>query len=603
MLGRLLKQIARGPAQAEPEWLHRELARAVELQQKGLHPEAEAACRGILDRDPGNLPALHVLGSTLLAQSRTDEAIEVLTRVTGREPGSAQAHYNLACAYKSREDVGSAIAHFREALRLEPTLLAAYLGAAGALSQAGRLSEAEAAYREALSRNARFAQAHYNLGNLLRLAGRHAEAEGSYRAALAAEPSFSLAQATLLFTLNCHSCEPDAIEREHRAWASRHADPLTAAARAHTPDRDPNRRLRIGYISPDLCAHPIGRFMDQVLAHRDRAAFEVWCYYSHRLNDEVTERLSGFSDRWTECAQLTDAELAARIRADAIDIAVDLAGHTRHNRLLALARKPAPVQATYLGYPTTTGMAAIDYRITDVTVDPPGAAHHGREQPVRLPHSYFCFRPPYVEVAVGPLPASETGRVTFGSFNNLAKLSDATLHLWARVLRGVPDAKLLLKAKDFGTPGVEAPVVQRFARAGIAQDRLLLHAWEDTGEGHYGLYNRVDIGLDTYPYNGATTTCEALWMGVPVVTLEGPTHASRMAASILKAAGLPELVTSHPDDYVSACVALAENRVRLAQLRSALREKLGGSHLMDGPAFARSLEEAYRRMWRAWCES
>ncbi|MGZ8154845.1 MAG: O-linked N-acetylglucosamine transferase, SPINDLY family protein [Burkholderiales bacterium] len=603
MLLRLLKQIAGRPRQAETAWLQRELTRAVEMQQKGLHPESETACRGILKRKPDSAAALQLLGNALLAQRRPDEAIAVLTRAIEVDSASAQVHYNLACAYKAREDADRALAHFREALKLDPSLLAAYLGAAAALSQAGRLEQAAAAYRDAISRNSRFAEAHNNLGNLLSLLGRHAEAERSYRDALAADPSFSLAHGALLYTLNCNVCDPEAIDREHRAWGKQHADPLTAAAAPHSHARKANRRLRIAYVSPDLRVHSVGRFMDPVLAHRDRDAFEVWCYYAYRSSDEVSARFSALSDRWIECAHLTDAELAARIRADAIDVAVDLAGHTRHNRLLALARKPAPVQATYLGYPTTTGMAAIDYRITDVSVDPPGVAAHGPEQPVRLPHSYFCFRAPYVEVAVGPLPASATGHVTFGSFNNLAKLSDVTLHLWACVLRGVPDAKLLLKAKDFGTPGVEASVVQRFARAGIAKDRLLLHAWEDTGEGHYGLYNRVDIGLDTYPYNGATTTCEALWMGVPVVTLEGPTHASRMAASILKAAGLPELVTSSPDDYVSMCVALAENRARLAGLRSALREKLAGSHLMDGPAFARSLEDAYRRMWRAWCES
>lgn len=601
MLVKLIRQLLnRGAGRPGKLSSTAELASAVKLQQAGEYAQAEALCRAILERAPHDADALHLLGTNLLHQQRPDEAIQALEQLTRMDPARAEARYSLASAHRARKDGAGALRCFRETLRLQPDFVEAYLGAAAALTDMGELSEAESCYREAIARRADFAEAHYNLARLLELMGRLEEAEGSYRRALASDPRFLLAHGNLLFNLNCHSSDPQAIYDEHLAWAKRHAASFCDTA-SFANVRDPQRRLRVGYVSPDLCSHPVGRFVETVLTHRDRTAFDVWCYYAHQVSDSVNARLRGLADHWVDCAPWTDAELAARVRADRIDVLVDLAGHTRHNRLLAFARRPAPVQATYLGYPTTTGLAAIDYRVTDGCVDPPGSESLNAEQPVRLPHSYFCYRAPAASPGIGPLPAHEAGHITFGSFNNCAKLSDDTVALWTRVLQAVPRAMLLLKAKDLAAPGVRACVLQRFARAGIAEEQLALRGWEEATESHYAQYNRVDIAVDTYPYNGATTTCEALWMGVPVVTLRGPTHASRMGASILAAAGLPDLVMASRERYVQKCVELAADWPHLDDMRTGLRARLRASPLMDGAAFARALEAQYRRMWQSWC--
>jgi predicted O-linked N-acetylglucosamine transferase (SPINDLY family) len=330
-----------------------------------------------------------------------------------------------------------------------------------------------------------------------------------------------------------------------------------------------------------------------VLEHYDRERFEVHCYATNGAVDEVSERLRARVDGWVQAERLTDEELAARVRADGIDILVDLAGHTSGNRLLAFARRAAPVQVTWLGYPTTTGLSAMDYRITDWEVDPAGYEAFNAERPLRLPGSYFCYRPYERAPQVAPLPALRSGTVTFGSFNNFAKVSPAVLALWAQVLQAVPGSRLLLKARSLADAQVRQALLERLGAQGIEGERIDLRGWEAEVGGQLALYGEVDIGLDTWPYNGATTTCEALWMGVPVVSLSGATHASRMGRSILKAAGLAHCVADTPEAYVRAAVALAGDLDALARLRAGLRERLRASPLTDEIAFTRNLEAAY----------
>jgi predicted O-linked N-acetylglucosamine transferase (SPINDLY family) len=377
--------------------------------------------------------------------------------------------------------------------------------------------------------------------------------------------------------------------------------PPAEAALVYANTRDPERRVRVGYLSPDFWSHPVARFIEPILMHHDRRTFEVWCYNAHEPADAVTLRLRGLAERWVDCAALTDEALAARIRADGIDVLVDLAGHTAGNRLLAVARRPAPVTATYLGYPTTTGIEAIRYRITDAHVDPADEPSNNVETPLRLPQSYYCYAEVEETREAAPLPAKLTGRVTFGCFNSSVKWSDEALRLWARVLEAIGGSTLLLKAKDLGKPAIAKRVLERFEQLGVDTRRIVLQGWEASRSDHFAVYDRVDIAVDTYPYNGATTTCEALSMGVPVVTLEGPTHASRMGASVLAAAGFPEWIAPTPERYVEICAALAGDLDGLQATRSSLRERLRASPLMDGARFTADLERLYREMWRSWC--
>ena len=313
----------------------------------------------------------------------------------------------------------------------------------------------------------------------------------------------------------------------------------------------------------------------------------------------MTGRLRGLSDQWRDIAGKTDDRVAALIREDRIDILVDLAGHTAGNRLLVFARKPAPVQVTWLGYPNTTGLEAMDYRLTEAVSDPPGQTERWHsEELIRLPGTFSCYGPPAESPPVGPLPALEAGHVTFGCFNNLAKLTPPAIELWSQILREVPGARLLLKSRGLADLETAAGVREEFGRRGIEPARLEFNGQELSVTNHLALYNRVDLALDTFPYNGTTTTCEALWMGVPVVTLAGATHVARVGASLLTHLSVEELIADSPVGYVARCVDLAGDLPRLAEIRAGLRERMRASPLCDAPGFTRGFEDALRGMWR-----
>jgi len=363
--------------------------------------------------------------------------------------------------------------------------------------------------------------------------------------------------------------------------------------------------LRIGYVSPDFFHHPVANFIAPVLAAHDRTAVEVFCYAEVKTPDAVTERLRGLVEsphHWRDTNGMSDDSVAAAIRADGIDILIDLAGHTVGARLLVFARKPAPIQATWLGYPATTGLTQIDWRITDPLADPPGLTDDQySEKLLRLPTGFNCYQPIDDMPPVAPLPADANGYVTFGCFNHAAKLRDRTLEVWAELLRAVPGSRLCLKHRGFGLPSAAAEYRQDFERRGIPAARLDLISFIDDTRRHLAAYDRVDVALDPFPYNGTTTTCEALWMGVPVVALAGPTHMSRVGVSLLTRAGLPELVADTPARYIEIAAGLAADRERLRTLRAGLRARVAGSSLCDAARVTRELETALRQVWRDWC--
>ncbi len=440
---------------------------------------------------------------------------------------------------------------------------------------------------------------HNNLGSILVQAGRTDEAAVFFRKALEIDPALHAARANLIFVMVLlESARPEDVYAEHVAWAKIHADPLLAQAKPHGNSRDPERRLRIGYVSADFRQHALSYFIEPALARHDSASFEVFCYHSGRVVDDVTRRLAQYTDHWDEIFDLDDAQATELIRSHGIDILVDLSGHLRDNRLLVFARKPAPIQVTYLAYPNTTGMSAIDYRLSDALCDPPGATErYYRETLIRLPRCMWCYQPHADMPAVSPSPAQQHGGVTFASMNGASKVTMRILALWGRILGEIPGSRIV-----FATVPEQghARIRDALTQAGIAPERVSMHDRLPTKD-FWALYQGIDIMLDTFPMNGGTTTCEALWLGVPVISRSGDIFQSRAGLSILGAMGLDELIAGSDDEYVRIAVELARDGVRLAALRAGLRERMRASPLTDARTFARDLEAAYRGIWRQWC--
>ncbi len=497
--------------------------------------------------------------------------------------------------------LAEALVQFEHALRLAPELPRAHAGYGYTLALLGRLREAIDAYHEAVRLQPGYWRAWSNLGAAYMKTGQADLAVECYQRA-ALNPDFDLH----LFALNYHSERtPDDVFAAHLEWGRRNQQKISATPFRNT--RSARRKLRIGYVSGDFWSHAVAICIEAVLAAHDHSAFEIVCYDNSGRSDQTTARLQGLSSRWRSIAGLSDAQAGALIRKDRIDILVDLSGHTDRNRMALFARRRAPVQANYHGYPNTTGLPAIDYRITDAVADPPGlteALH--TEKLVRLPRCFLCYSPPPEAPAVSSLPVRTKGWFTFGSFSNPAKWNDTVLSAWAAILRRTPRSRLLLHhslaANETSVvyDALRARVLGLFQRGGIAPDRIGLIGFLEPPQ-HLALYNEIDLALDPFPYNGATATCEALWMGVPVVTLEGATHAARVGLAILTSIGLDRFVAPSIEDYVEIAVRAAARPAALSRLRSATRARMAGSPLMDGPGLARALEQAYRQMWQRWC--
>ncbi|MEO8039231.1 MAG: tetratricopeptide repeat protein [Betaproteobacteria bacterium] len=571
------------------------------LHATGADEAAAAAYGRAVELAPDLVPGWYNLGNLLCRLDRLEAAGTCYQRVLTLDPGHVASIFNLGNVLQAGALHDEAIVCYREVLRHRPDHALAHFWWATALACAGRPGEATEHYDLALALDPRMARAYHMKGGMLYNQGRVGEAVRVSLKALEVQSDLPFTFSNSLFMMNYDpAVTPAELYARHREYETRFGARAPRGLQ-HANTREPGRPLKVGYLSPDLRRHSVSYFIEPVLAHHDRQHFEVHCYFNSSLPDDVTTRLKAHAHAWHDCYWMSDDELAARIAADGIDILVDLAGHTAGNRMLTLARKPAPLQVGWLGYPTTTGLAAIDYRITDPHVDPDGDEVVNVEQPLRMPHSYYCYRPMAGAPDPSPPPRLVSGQVTFASFNNFAKVSDRTLELWARVLVAVPGSRLLLKARSLEDAAVRRSVQGRLAALGIDPGRLLLLGWEKAFGGQLALYSQVDIGLDTFPYNGGTTTCEALWMGVPVITCRGDTHASRMGASLLSAANLPELIATTPDAFVTIARDLAADAERLTVLRASLRDRLRASALMDETGFTRDLEAAYRAAWRRWC--
>ncbi|KAA0577898.1 tetratricopeptide repeat protein [Azospirillum sp. B21] len=554
-------------------------------------------------RDALKRQALEAFGA-----GRLEEAEALYRHLLGQDGTAADLWNNLGILLSDLKRPAEAAAALRKALVLRPDYDKPWVGL-GSAAFGDRLDEAVRCWTRAIRLEPRqSAGLWFNLGVTRQMRGEAAEAAAVFDRAEALKPDDPRVASQRLLCLNYLDLSGERLLAEHRRFDERFGDGpggagLPAVPHANPPD--PEKRLRIGYLSVEFREHLGAYFLTPLFEAADRGRFEIVCYSilpdSHA--DAYTARFKAQADGWRNIGHLDDEALAAQIRADGIDILVDLAGHSGLNRLPMLARRPAPVQVTWLGYPNGTGMASVGYRIVDPVSDPIGPTDaHAVETLVRLPAPFLCFRPPASAPPVVPLPAGATGAVTFGSFNKLSKITDGTVALWAEVLRRVPDARLLLKDRPLSDPGTADMIRARFAAAGIDPARLDLVGFIKDAAGHLAAYNRIDIALDPHPYNGTITTCDTLWMGAPLVTLAGSRHAARVGASLMTAIGLPELVAATPAHYAEIAAGLAGDLTRLMRLRMGLRERVRASALCDEARFMRNLETAYRLMWRRWCD-
>jgi protein O-GlcNAc transferase len=581
--------------------VHNDLAAA--LRAAGRFDDAKAAYELAIKTNPEFAAAHNGLGDLLRQLGDIDGAVSHCQRAVELAGATAEFHNNLGIAFRARGDQAAAVRSFERALALKPDLPESHNNLGNALKDLGRLGDAVAHYERAVALKPDYARAHNNLGNALKDRGQPELAVAEFERALSIAPDLVEAHSNLLLCLNYLADLPDdRIYAESRRWWDRHGAPHLTAQRRYDNERDPERRLRIGYVSPDFRRHSVSHFLEPLLAAHDRAAVEVFAYAELRSPDAVTGRLRALTDHWRPTIGLTDDVVAAQVRQDGIDILVDLAGHTSGNRLPVFARAPAPVQVTWLGYPNTTGLDTIGYRLVDAITDPDGAETWTTERLIRLDGCFLCYAPPADAPAPVPPPGSRNAAVTFGSFNNVAKLTAATLQCWAELLGRVPGSRLLLKGYAFDDAEARSRLLRDFERRAIAAERVELQGPISNPVEHLRAYERIDIALDPFPYNGTTTTCEALWMGVPVVALRGSRHAARVGASLLHHVGLESLVARDVAQYIEVAAALAADRTRLQELRGSLRSTMAASRLCAASSFARGIEAAYRQMWRRWCE-
>jgi protein O-GlcNAc transferase len=611
---------------------------AVDYYQTGNLEQAESLCRQVVRKQRKHVDALNLLGILSYCRADYDSAIKYIKRALKLNPDNAEAYTNMGNAYKNKGQLDKAITSYEEAIKLKPHLAMAHNNLGSALQEQNLLDEAVTCYqkalklepdlymaynnlgvimlekghldeaakycRKAIALNPGFADAYNNLGYVYKDKGQIDEAEAWFRRAIHIRKDFSTAYCNLLLTMEYNSRhDPHFIYAEHLNFSKRYAQHFASTISTHKDDHDPSRKLKIGYVSPDFKRHPVTFFFEPVIRVHNREHFEIFCYSNSSRHDEVTKRIRQNADRWRNIERISDQAVAELIQKDGIDILVDLAGHTAGNRIFVFARKPSPIQTSWIGYLSTTGLSTMDYKIADNYTDPPGQTEQFyTEKLVRLPESFLCCLPAADSPDVGPLPALSRGHITFGSFNNFAKITPEVFTLWAKVLHELPNSHLILKGKSFHDKATCGYAINMFTQRGIAEERIALQSWDPPPK-HLESYNQVDIGLDTFPFNGAATSCEAMWMGVPVVTLSGVAYHSRVGVSLLSNVGLSELVAKTPDEYVSLAVKLAGDLNKLKSLRGNLRDMMTCSPLCDAKTFTANLEMCYRRIWERWCES
>jgi len=542
---------------------------AIKLHQQGQAGKAAQLYDAILAQQPRHAGALHLKGVLALQSGDHDTAIALIQRSLAIEPRHGLALANLGVAYRA----------------------------------ARRFDEGIEALRKAVALDANSADAWNNLGQMLVRTGEVREAVEANSRALALQPNRPGLRGRLLFARNyLGETDPVGLAQEARALGAeleQRVHPRTS----HPNDPDPNRRIRLGLVSGDLKKHPVGRFLTAWLKELDGDRIEAIAYSTNSDSDEVTDEIRAATSQWFDVWQLGHEALDAKIFGDGIDVLLDLSGWSGDVRLEMFARKPAPVAFTWLGYFATTGMTAIDYVLANKWVIPETEENQWTEKPWRMPDTYLCFAVPNESPAVSPLPALSTGRITFGSFNNFNKINDGTMAAWSKLLAAVPNSRLILRSSGHYPPGVEARLGKRLNEMGIGPDQVRVDPKITNYPAHLASYAEIDIALDPFPYNGGTTTVEALYMGVPVLVRAGDRYVAHMGESILHNTGLTDWLAPNESAYAALGVAKASDLEALAALRASLRDRMVSSPLFDAPRFARNFEAAVRGMWQVWCAS
>lgn len=569
---------------------------AVILQSLGRLQEAEIRYREAIRLNPRFTGAYSNLGNALQELGRLHEAKECYLEAIRLKPSYADVHNNLGSVLKELNMPSEAEASFRRAIRLKPTLVEAYSNLGGLLQDLGRLSEAEACLQEGIFHKPTYAEAHNNLGNLFRDRGCPAKAITSYKEAIRLQPEYQEANSNLLFTVNSTECFPIEITVSQ---SKHYGEQVSSNARPKFKEwlrSSEQRRIRLGFVSGDLRNHPIGYFIEGLLKHLDRSKLEIIIFSATHKQDALTERIKSHVDQWTSIYGSTDQAAASLIYKQQIDILFDLSGHTAFNRIGVFSYKPSPIQVSWLGYFATTGLPEMDYLLGDPWVTPESENSHFTEKILRMPQTYLCFTPPDFNVPVGPLPAVANHHITFGCFNNLTKITLNVVKLWSDILRRIDGAKLFLKSRQLDEPSERVKIAKQFANFNIANDRLILEGSSSRQE-LLSTYNQVDIALDTFPYPGGTTSVEALWMGVPVLTIKGNRFLSHVGETIAHNSGNSIWIAENLDDYAQKAVRYAVELDQLNNFRQRMRRQLLESAICDAQRFARNFEQILEKIF------
>jgi predicted O-linked N-acetylglucosamine transferase (SPINDLY family) len=603
------------------------------LYQSGQMAKTESFCRELLQSHPQSLIVINVLGAALKDQGKLKDAIQAFSKVIQLKPDYIEAYYNRGVVLQELGQLSKAVDSYNKAIQLKPDYVQAYNNSGLALQELGQLDKAlksceqaiqlkldyaEAynnygyvleelgqldkafnSYEQAIQLKPDFAEAYNNRGNALKEIGQVDEAIDSYDKAIQFKPDYAVAYSNRNFALNYSSelTQTD-IFQKHLEFEKQFGRKILENKLNPLFSKRRNTRLKVGYISADFNNHSVGYFFEPLLKSHDKGSIEIYCYYNNARADDTTKRLMEESEHWRSIVGMNDKDVVNLIKKDSIDILVDLVGHTAKNRLTVFTYKPAPIQVTWLGYPNTTGLSAIDYRFTDDVVDPIGRTDDlHSEKLIRLQNGFLCYQGDKLLPPNSALPCLKREHITFGSFNNLSKVTHQVVKIWSKILQSVPNSHLLLKSKQLSDAKTKSRYIEMFKHEGIPENRLELYSWLPGKEEHMELYNSIDIGLDPFPYNGTTTTCEALWMGVPVITMFGNLHAGRVGASIMTHANLENLIAMGTDEYVNMAVKYANNTDYLVKLRNELRSKILRSALCDNNAFAKNIEKAYQEMY------
>jgi predicted O-linked N-acetylglucosamine transferase (SPINDLY family) len=581
---------------------------AVALLDTNQNEQAKVVLRRVLQKDPNDAAANKLMGMLLAGVNENEQALFYFKRTAACTPGDVQLHFMLGNLYLTMRRDRDAVKSYQEAARLDPRYVLAYDGMAKCFLRLGEHEEAVAAFERGVSACPDDPFVYRAMASALSTMGRVPEAIDALRRGVARLPAEAGLRESLCYHLNfSDAADPQALFQEHAALGKLlHQAGLTRPPAALANSKDPERPLRVGILSADFCYHACATFMEGLVREFDQSLYKPYLYYLRAEIEEPTKRFAAIAGPgWRHVPGIPDAALINQILADQIDVLIDTMGWTMLHRMHIFEPRIAPLQMTWLGYPNTTGLPSVDYRIVDAITDPPGADAYSTERLLRLPGCFICFQPE----ANGPEPmmtpalaGASASHITFGSFNRLSKVRPSTARAWAAILRAVPDSRLILKS-SLVSEDVKAQYLKEFAGEGVAPERLTWSSHVPGIHAHLAMYHQVDIALDSFPYNGTTTTCEATRMGVPVVTLTGEPgiHRARVGTSLLTALGLPELIAPTLERYVEIAVGLANDRPRLVEYHKTLRARMAASPLCDAKAFTRNFEAALRGAWREWC--